>query len=118
MQAARIFAVSNFSKKDTERLFQRARRKIEVIYNAIDDRFRLGHATAEDRRLIAERYQVNYPFLLYAGRISPHKNVVRIIEAFSALKAELAEGRSIFRSEAHHYWRRAFQTSRPAPCRD
>jgi len=28
-------------------------------------------------RLIAERYQVNYPFLLYAGRISPHKNVVR-----------------------------------------
>jgi glycosyltransferase involved in cell wall biosynthesis len=32
---------------------------------------------------------VTYPFLLYAGRISPHKNVVRIIEAFSALKAEL-----------------------------
>ncbi len=32
---------------------------------------------------------MNYPFLLYAGRISPHKNVVRIIEAFSALKAEL-----------------------------
>jgi glycosyltransferase involved in cell wall biosynthesis len=27
---------------------------------------------------------VNYPFILYAGRISPHKNVVRIIEAFSA----------------------------------
>src|SRR5207244_3509152 len=29
------------------------------------------------------------PFLLYAGRISPHKNLVRIIEAFSALKTEL-----------------------------
>jgi glycosyltransferase involved in cell wall biosynthesis len=38
---------------------------------------------------LVERYQVNYPFLLYAGRISPHKNIVRIIEAFSALKAEL-----------------------------
>ena len=63
--------------------------KIEVIYNALDDRFRQGHATDADRKLIAERYQVNYPFLLYAGRISPHKNVVRIIEAFSALKAEL-----------------------------
>jgi hypothetical protein len=23
--------------------------------------------------MIAERYQVTYPFLLYAGRISPHK---------------------------------------------
>jgi glycosyltransferase involved in cell wall biosynthesis len=39
--------------------------------------------------LIAERYQVTYPFLLYAGRVSPHKNVVRMIEAFSALKTEL-----------------------------
>jgi glycosyltransferase involved in cell wall biosynthesis len=87
--AARIFAVSNFSKKDTERLFHVPGDKIEVIYNALDDRFRQGHATDADRKLIAERYQVTYPFLLYAGRISPHKNVVRIIEAFSALKAEL-----------------------------
>jgi glycosyltransferase involved in cell wall biosynthesis len=88
-RAARIFAVSNFSKKDTERLFQVPGEKIEVIYNALDDRFRMGHATDADRKLIAERYQVTYPFLLYAGRISPHKNVVRIIEAFAALKAEL-----------------------------
>ena len=87
--AARIFAVSNFSKQDTERLFGVPGDKIEVIYNALDDRFRQGHATDADRKLIAERYQVTYPFLLYAGRISPHKNVIRIIEAFSALKAEL-----------------------------
>ena len=93
-RAARIFAVSNFSKKDTERLFKVPGDKIEVIYNALDDRFRQGHATDADRKLIAERYQVTYPFLLYAGRISPHKNVVRIIEAFAALKAELEkEGR-------------------------
>jgi len=90
-RAARIFAVSNFSKKDTERLFKVPPQKIDVIYNAIDDRFLKGHASEIDRQFIAERYQVNYPFLLYAGRISPHKNVVRIIEAFGALKAELAK---------------------------
>jgi glycosyltransferase involved in cell wall biosynthesis len=88
-RAARIFAVSNFTKKDVEALFRIAPEQIEVIYNAIDDRFRQGHATDADRQMIAERYQVNYPFLLYAGRISPHKNVGRIIEAFSALKGEL-----------------------------
>jgi glycosyltransferase involved in cell wall biosynthesis len=59
------------------------------VYNAIDERFLRGHASESDRQFLAERYLVNYPFLLYAGRISPHKNVVRIIEAFSALKAEL-----------------------------
>ncbi len=90
-RAARIFAVSKFSKADTVRLFGVPESKIEVVYNAIDDRFRQGHATAADKLMIAERYQVNYPFVLYAGRISPHKNVVRIIEAFSLLKSELAK---------------------------
>jgi glycosyltransferase involved in cell wall biosynthesis len=90
-RAARIFAVSNFSKADTVRLFHVPAEKIEVIYNAIDDSFRLGHASDAEREFIAERYQVNTPFLLYAGRISPHKNVVRIIEAFAALKGELSK---------------------------
>ncbi|MFB3812875.1 MAG: glycosyltransferase family 4 protein [Terriglobales bacterium] len=87
--AVRIFAVSNFTKNDIQRLFGIPAEKVEVVYNAIDERFRQGHASEADRQFIAERYQVNHPFLLYAGRISPHKNIVRIIEAFSALKAEL-----------------------------
>jgi glycosyltransferase involved in cell wall biosynthesis len=87
--AARIFAVSNFTKIEIEKLFGIPPGRIEVVYNAIDERFLHGHASAADRQLIAERYQVTYPFLLYAGRVSPHKNVVRMIEAFSALKTEL-----------------------------
>jgi glycosyltransferase involved in cell wall biosynthesis len=87
--ASRIFAVSKFTKNEMEKLFEISPGRIEVVYNAIDERFLHGHASAADRQLIAERYQVTYPFLLYAGRISPHKNVVRMIEAFSALKTEL-----------------------------
>jgi glycosyltransferase involved in cell wall biosynthesis len=92
--AARIFAVSQFSKSEIENLFGIPSQKVEVVYNAIDERFLHGHASGADRQLIAERYLVTYPFVLYAGRISPHKNLVRIIEAFSALKGELEkEGR-------------------------
>ena len=87
--AARILAVSKFTKNDLCRVYGVRPESIEVIYNAIDDRFARGHTTDADRQLISERYQVNYPFLLYAGNIKPHKNVGRIIEAFSALKAEL-----------------------------
>jgi glycosyltransferase involved in cell wall biosynthesis len=87
--AARIFAVSNFTRNEIEKLFGISSDRIEVVYNAIDERFLHGHATAADRDLIAQRYQVTYPYLLYAGRISAHKNVVRMIEAFSALKTEL-----------------------------
>jgi len=88
-RAARIFAVSQFSKSEVEKLFGIPARQIEVVYNAIDPRLLHGHANDADRQLIAERYLVTYPFLLYAGRISPHKNLVRIIEAFSALRGEL-----------------------------
>jgi glycosyltransferase involved in cell wall biosynthesis len=87
--AARIFAVSNFTRNEIEKLFEIPSDRVEVVYNAIDERFLHGHASAADRDLIARRYQVTYPFLLYAGRISAHKNVVRMIEAFSALKTEL-----------------------------
>ena len=92
--AARIFAVSNFTKSEIEKIFEIPSERIEVVYNAIDERFLHGHASAADREMIAQRYQVTYPFLLYAGRISPHKNVVRMIEAFSALKTELARERA------------------------
>ena len=89
-RAARLLAVSNFTKQDLQRFFQISAPKIEVVYNALDEKFSLGHTTPEERETIVERYQVNTPFILYAGRISPHKNVARIIEAFSALKTELA----------------------------
>jgi glycosyltransferase involved in cell wall biosynthesis len=93
--AARIFAVSNFTRNEIEKLFEIPSERIEVVYNAIDERFLHGHATEADRDLIARRYQVTYPFLLYAGRISPHKNVVRMIEAFSALKTELERDQTL-----------------------
>jgi len=89
--AARIFAVSNFTKRDVGRYFNIEPAKIEVVYNALDEKFLRGHATAAEQAMIRGRYQIDSPFLLYAGRISPHKNVARIIEAFSALKGELAK---------------------------
>jgi glycosyltransferase involved in cell wall biosynthesis len=88
-RAGRILAVSRFTKSEIEKLFGIPGQHIEVVYNAIDERFLRGHASEADRQLLAERYLVTYPFLLYAGSISPHKNLVRIIEAFSALKTEL-----------------------------
>jgi glycosyltransferase involved in cell wall biosynthesis len=89
-RARRIVAVSNSTKQDLIRTFGlQDERKICVAYNAIDERFLVGHATEADKRSLFERYQVNHPFLLYAGSGKPHKNVGRLIEAFSALKAEL-----------------------------
>ena len=69
--AARILAVSRYTQSDIEKLFGIAGSRIEVVYNAIDERFLHGHASDTERQVLAERYLVTYPFLLYAGRISP-----------------------------------------------
>jgi glycosyltransferase involved in cell wall biosynthesis len=88
-RASRIFAVSNFTKRDIARLFDVKSSKIEVVYNALDESFQRGHASPEEQEMVRGRYQIDSPFLLYAGRISPHKNVARLIEAFAALKSRL-----------------------------
>ena len=82
---------SKFTKRDVARYFDVEPEKIEVVYNALDESFQRGHATPEEQEIVRGRYQIDSPFLLYTGRISPHKNVARIIEAFSALKASLAK---------------------------
>lgn len=90
-RAAAVVAVSHATKADVLRIFGGAINadKIVVAHNALDERLTGGHSTPAERQFIAERYQVNYPFLLYTGDIKPHKNVVKLIEAFSALKGEL-----------------------------
>ena len=84
-RSSRILTVSEASKRDILRYFSVPEKKIDVIYNAIDERF--GQAPAEDDvARVRERYQLNDPFVLYAGNIKPHKNLERLIEAFHTLR--------------------------------
>jgi glycosyltransferase involved in cell wall biosynthesis len=81
----RILTVSEASKRDILHFFNVPPEKIVVVYNAIDERFRTSPA-AEDMARVRERYQLDHGFVLYAGNIKPHKNLVRLIEAFDTLR--------------------------------
>jgi glycosyltransferase involved in cell wall biosynthesis len=93
LRADRILAVSEATKRDVTNLLTIPGERIQTIYGAPDPRFFLSvHEPgyqAEKQRLL-ERYQIEYPFVLYAGRIRPHKNVPRLIEAFAVVRNELA----------------------------
>jgi glycosyltransferase involved in cell wall biosynthesis len=80
-RASRVLTVSEASKKDILAYFGIPEQKIDVIYNAIDERFNEPPAADHIER-VKERYQLNDPFVLYAGNIKPHKNLERVIEAF------------------------------------
>ena len=84
-RAARVLTVSEASKRDILEYFDVPESKITVIYNAIDERFS-EEPPADEVMRVRERYQLNDPFILYAGNIKPHKNLERLIEAFHIIR--------------------------------
>lgn len=88
--ARHVVAVSESTKDDLVRIFKLPQSRISVVYNAIDERSAHKHS-AQERRQVLERYQLKDPFVLYSGKIRPHKNVHRLIEAFAVLKVELSD---------------------------
>ncbi len=86
----RILTVSETSKRDILSFFDVRPDKIEVIYNAIDERFAVEPHEEEVAR-VRERYQLDTRFLLYVGNVMPHKNLERLIDAFARLRREGAD---------------------------
>jgi glycosyltransferase involved in cell wall biosynthesis len=84
-RSACILTVSEASRRDILHFFNVAPEKVVVVPNAIDERFSLA-PSEEDVSRVRERYQLDTRFVLYVGNIKPHKNLVRLIEAFSELR--------------------------------
>jgi glycosyltransferase involved in cell wall biosynthesis len=93
LRASRVIAVSEATKRDVERLMGVPPSRIQRVYNAPDPGFVGAHVqtSSEEHRRILERYQINYPFLLYAGPIRRHKNIPRLVDAFAVVRAQLCE---------------------------
>jgi glycosyltransferase involved in cell wall biosynthesis len=90
-RASRVIAVSEATRRDVAELGVEPHR-LRVVYNAPDPGF-LGPERAgavEERRRVMERYQIQHPFLLYAGNIRRHKNIPRLVEAFAVVREQLA----------------------------
>jgi glycosyltransferase involved in cell wall biosynthesis len=95
-RAARIITVSGATERDVTNLVPSACDRIRLIYNAPDPQFSLAPGArdaARERHRILERYQIRYPFLLYAGSIRPQKNIPRLIEAFAVARGQLENHR-------------------------
>src|SRR5688500_12973439 len=80
-RATRVLTVSESSKRDILRFVDVPAGKIDVIYNAYDERFGV-EPREEDVIRVRERYQLHDEFVLYAGNVKPHKNLERLIQAF------------------------------------
>jgi glycosyltransferase involved in cell wall biosynthesis len=84
-RATRIMTVSESSKRDILRFVDTEPEKIDVIYNAYDERFGV-EPLEQDVVRVRERFQLHDEFVLYAGNVKPHKNLERLIAAFDLVR--------------------------------
>jgi len=92
LRASRVIAVSTATRRDVEEVFRVPPHLLRTIPNALDPRFlalAADDAGRAERKRGLKRYQVDYPYVLYAGNIKPQKNIPRLIEAFAVLRGEL-----------------------------
>ncbi len=91
-RAAQVMAVSDATKRDVENILGIPANRIRKVYNAPDPGFLSAGqlVNPDERQRILERYQITYPYILYAGNIRRHKNVPRLVEAFAVVRGQLA----------------------------
>jgi glycosyltransferase involved in cell wall biosynthesis len=78
----RIIAVSQNTKADLMEYFEIDGKKIQVIYNGVEDRFRVRLPEAEVERVLAE-HGIRRPYLLFVGNPKPHKNLDNVVQAYA-----------------------------------
>lgn len=86
-----IITVSESSKKDIIQEFNYPENRIHVVPNAID--FSLFNKRISDSKAkeIRKKYNLPEKFILYLGGMRKHKNIERLIRAYSILPKELRD---------------------------
>jgi len=81
-----VFTVSEASRRDILGFYPETDpERVQVIPNAIDEAL-LEDPGEEEMQRVMERYQIRGRYILYVGNIKPHKNLDRLVLAFSLLK--------------------------------
>ena len=86
--ADRIVTVSETSRRDLQAWFRLPADRLRVITEGADPVFRPETSPRESDRVL-RKYAIpsDARYLLYVGGLSPHKNLPRLIEAFSRIAA-------------------------------
>ncbi len=83
--SAKVIAISEFTKRDILKYFGGHKSKIEVIYEAANEKYEQVKNVGRIER-VKKKYKIRKPYFLYVGQWRVHKNLVRLIESFSLVK--------------------------------
>ncbi|HET7537034.1 MAG TPA: glycosyltransferase, partial [Candidatus Didemnitutus sp.] len=89
-RATHIIAISEFTRQDLHRRYEIPLEKITTIWNIPSSNVWMPLPTA-DRQLLLRQLGLDGPFLLFPAHSWPHKNHVRLLEAFELILPHIAK---------------------------
>lgn len=88
-KASNILTISEYSKREIERLFLVPSEKITVIPCGVDSK-KFSQKSTEEITIVKQRYDVEADhYMLYLGNLEPRKNLENIIKAYGQLPESL-----------------------------
>jgi glycosyltransferase involved in cell wall biosynthesis len=93
-KARAIAAISEYTKHDVCRTFGVAPERITVSPCATSEHFTASSHEGEDQRRV-DMLGVPNGYILYLGSIRPHKNLIRLLQAYKRLLAENSNAPSL-----------------------
>lgn len=84
-KANKVITVSQNTKNDILKMFKVNPDKIEVIYNGVGEEF--VKRDKKDIKYLYEKFNIpkDKKILMYVGNLKPHKNLERLLEAYSKI---------------------------------
>jgi glycosyltransferase involved in cell wall biosynthesis len=106
--ADKIIAVSNSTKNDLINYFNIPEEKIRVILLAADEKFKpLSNKEIKEAK---QKYNLNFPFILYVGTLEPRKNIPSLIKAFYKLKKKTLQYKLVITGKKGWKYKEIFET--------
>ncbi len=88
VNADRIIAVSECTKRDIVKHYGIAPEKIDVIYQGCDSLFAM-QASEEDKAAVRKKYSLPAKFVVSVGTIERRKNLLSVVKALSSLPEDV-----------------------------
>lgn len=95
LRAKTIIVPSNFVKDDLSKYLPKVKDKIEVVYESSEPALDVKGTPPTG---------VNKPFIFHVGSPFPHKNIERLIEAFSLLKPDFPDLQLVLAGKKEFYF--------------
>lgn len=107
-KAQKILTCSYFTKKDLIDILNLPEQKLKVVYLSVDEKFR--PQSLNEIQQVKQKYNIQKKYFLYVSNSKPHKNLNRLIQAYTLLSDEIKKEYQLVLGGVGNFFNSQFST--------